>query len=307
MRHAILGAGGVGGFIAACLARVGENVTLVVRPETLAAHPREIQLESPLGKWAVDVNWAASVPPCDVLWLTIKATQLDSALGAITNLESIRTVVPLLNGLDHLPVLRAKFDAASGADRVIPATIAGEFDRVSAGHFVHGTPFAVLNVSSRGRELLQSVTDQLRTLGVVCNFFDDEPTLMWSKLVFLGPLALTTTAFDRTVGEVMRDPKTWPQLEACIREACAIAQAEGAKVEGDADAVLKVVKNAPHGMRSSMQKDVAHGRAPELDAIGGAIVRAAKRHGLAAPITEELMAQIVARVENRPSTASRAS
>lgn len=311
MQHAIFGAGGVGGFIAACLAHNGESVTLVVRPEALAAHPPKLQLESPFGHWAVDVDWTASVPPCDVLWLTIKATQLESALSSITNVESIRAVVPLLNGIDHLQVLRKKFGTTPGADRVIPATIAGEFERVSVGRFVHRTPFAVLNILSRGRELLQSVSDQLRAIGLTCNFIDDEPTLMWSKLVFLGPLALTTTALDRTVGEVMADPETWRQLEGCIREACAIGQAEGAKV--DAEAVLKIIKNAPPGMRSSMQKDVEHGRAPELDAIGGAIVRAAKRRGLTASITEALMSQIEARVrrmpsiQRTPSTASGAS
>jgi 2-dehydropantoate 2-reductase len=301
MRHAIFGAGGVGGFIAACLAHIGEDVTLVVRPETLAATPPKLQLESPFGHLTEDVNWSASVPPCDVLWLTIKATQLESALSSITSVEQIRAIVPLLNGLDHLDVLRSKF----GSERIIPATIAGEFERVSVGHFIHRTPFAVLNMSSRGRELLQPVTDQLRTLGLGCNFFDNEPTLIWSKLVFLGPLALTTTAFDRTIGEVTADPKTWQQLEGSIREACAIGQAEGAKV--DADAVLKIVRNAPPGMRSSMQKDVEHGRAPELDAIGGAIARAAKRHGLAAPITEELIAQIEARVARRPARVESAS
>jgi 2-dehydropantoate 2-reductase len=267
----------------------------------MAAHPRTLRFESPFGNWEAEVNWAASVPACDVLWLTIKATQLESVLGSISKVEEIRAVVPLLNGLDHLQVLREKF----GANRVIPATIAGEFERVSVGHFIHRTPFAVLSISSRGRELLQAMTDRLRAIGLVCNFIDDEPTLMWSKLVFLGPLALTTTAFNRTVGEVMADPKSWQQLEGSIREACAIGQADGAEV--DADAVLKMIKNAPAGMRSSMQKDVEHGRAPELDAIGGAIVRAAKRHGLRAPITEELMAQIEARITNRPAAVSRVS
>jgi 2-dehydropantoate 2-reductase len=286
MDHAILGAGGVGGFIAGCLAHIGEEVTLVVRPETLAVHPPKIQLESPYGNWTVDVAWTASVPPCDVLWLTIKATQLNSALAPITNVDPIHAVVPLLNGLAHVQILRSKF----GATGVIPATIAGEFERISVGHFVHRTKFAVLNLSSQGRELLQPIADRLRALGLTCNFIEDEATLMWSKLVFLGPIALTTTAFARTVGEVVADPTSWSQLEAAVREAAAVAQAEGAKV--DPDAALKVFKNGPPGMRSSMQKDVEHGRPPELDAIGGAIVRAAHRHGLEAPTTEELMAAV---------------
>jgi len=283
MRHAILGAGGVGGFIGGCLGHLGESVTLVVRPETMAAHPAQLQLESPYGKWAVDVTWAASVPACDVLWLTMKATQLESALGAVRNVGSIGAVVPLLNGVEHLPALRERF----GAARVIPATIAGEFEKVSAGNFVHRTKFAVLNFSGAGRGLLQSLSEGLRALGLTCNFIDDEPTLMWSKLVFLGPIALTTTAFSRTVGEVLADPVSLGMLEGAVREACAAAGAEGAKV--DVEKIVPIFKKGPPGMRSSMQKDVERGRPPEVDAIGGAIVRAAQRHELTAPVTEELI------------------
>ena len=234
----------------------------------------------------MEVEWASSVPPTDVLWLTVKATQLEAALRSITDAASVGAIVPLLNGIDHVELLRAKY----GRDRVIPATFAGETERVSAGHIVHPSPFARLNVSSRGRELLETTIDQLQSLGFTCNFIDDEPTLMWSKLVFLAPLALTTSAFDRTVGAVVAEPETWRQLQASVREACAAGQAEGAKVE--ADPILATIRGLPPDMRSSMQKDVAQGRAPELDAIGGAILRAAERHGLKAPVTEELMARI---------------
>ena len=60
--HAILGAGGVGGLIGACLAHSGAPVTLVVRPETVAPYPKQLQLESPLGNFAVDV--ARFLPRC---------------------------------------------------------------------------------------------------------------------------------------------------------------------------------------------------------------------------------------------------
>ena len=286
MRHAILGAGGVGGLIGACLAHAGETVTLVVRPETLDAHPPKLQLDSTFGNWSVEVRWASSVPSTDVLWLTVKATQLEAALRSITDIGSIGAIVPLLNGIDHLDLLRSKY----GRDRVIPATFAGETERASIGHIIHRSPFARLNVSSRGRGLLQTTINQFQGMGFTCNFVDDEATLMWSKLVFLGPFALATSAFGRTIGEVIANPGTWRQLQACVREACAAGQAESARVE--ADAILDMIKSAPPGMRSSMQKDVAQGRPPELDAIGGPIVRAARRHGLKAPVTEELIVQI---------------
>jgi 2-dehydropantoate 2-reductase len=218
--------------------------------------------------------------------VAVKATQLEAALRSITSAESIGAVVPLLNGIDHLEPLRSKF----GADRVIPATIAGETERVSVGHIIHRSPFAVLNISARGRGLLGPVSDQLRGIGLTCNFVEDETTLMWSKLAFLGPFALATSAFAKPIGDVVADAERWRRLEGSVRETCAAGQAEGAKVE--AENVLKAIRNAPPGMRSSMQKDVDQGRPPELDAIGGAIVRASKRHGLKAPITEELIALI---------------
>ena len=275
----------------ACLARVGETVTLVVRPGTLAVLPPQLQLDSIFGSWSADVMWEASVPPTDVLWVAVKATQLEAALQSITNAGPIGAVVPLLNGIDHLEPLRSKF----GADRVIPATIAGETERVSVGQIVHRSPFAVLNISARGRGLLQSVSDRLRGIGFTCNFVDDETTLMWSKLAFLGPFALATSAFGKPIGEVVADAERWRQLEGCVRETCAAGQAEGAKL--DPATVLKAIRNAPPGMRSSMQKDVEQGRPPELDAIGGAIIRASRRQGLQAPGTEELMAQIERRLK----------
>ena len=283
--------------VGACLARAGETVTLVVRAETLHAHPRLLRLESPFGNWSGEVGWASTVPPCDVVWLAVKATQLEAALRSIGDASSFTAIVPLLNGIDHLEPLRAKY----GADRVIPATIAGEIERVAMGHIVHRSPFERLNVSSRGRKLLQHILDQFLAMGFTGGFVDDEMTLMWSKLVFLAPIALTTSAFDRAIGGVIAGAESRRQLEACTREACAAAKAEGANV--DADAIIKMMQKLPASMKSSMQKDVENGRPPELDAIGGAIVRAARRHGLEAQVTESLMAQI----ERRRAAAQRAS
>src|SRR6202051_1801530 len=295
MRHAILGAGGVGGMIGACLAHSGASVTLVVRRETLAQYPKQLNLESPFGKFTVDVAVAAEVPPVDVLWITVKATQLESALAALKNPDGVRGIVPLLNGIDHVPLLRARY----GAERVIPATIAGEMERVSPGHIVHRTPFARLNVLSAGRPLLADTLDQLSKIGFICRFIDDEPTLMWGKLVFLAPFALTTTAADKTVGEILADPE-WRSLGlACVREACAVGVAEGAKV--DADAVLSGVQGMPAGMRSSMQKDVDKHNAPELDAIAGPILRGARRHGIEVPATNKLVAGVEKRAGYKES------
>src|SRR5580704_9802799 len=133
MRHAILGAGGVGGLIGSCLAHAGDSVTLVVRREALAQYPRQLSLESPFGNFAANVLVAAEVPPVDALWITVKATQLEPALVALKNPDAVRAIVPLLNGIDHVSLLSARY----GSGRVVPATIAVETERVSPGHIVH--------------------------------------------------------------------------------------------------------------------------------------------------------------------------
>ncbi len=295
MRHAILGAGGVGGLIGACLAHAGASVTLVVRPETLDHYPRQLRLESSFGNFEVAVAVAAEVPPADVLWITVKATQLDSALTALKNPDAVRIIVPLLNGIDHVSLLRSKY----GSDRVVPATIAVETERVGPGHIVHRSPFARLNVLSTGHALLGSTIDQLQNIGFSCQFVDDEPTLMWGKLVFLAPFALATTAANKTLGEVLSDPVRRTQAEACVREACAVAVAEGAQVSPEK--VFSGVAAMPGNMRSSMQKDVEQHKSPELDAIAGPILRGGQRHGIEVPATTKLAAAVEERVGCHPA------
>ncbi len=252
----------------------------------MAQQPKQLHLESPYGKFDVEVAVSAEVPACDVLWITVKATQFEAALKAIKNPDDVRAIVPLLNGIDHIAVLRGKY----GVQRIVPATIAVETERVKPGHIVHRSPFARLNVLTPGRDLLGNTLEQLEKIGFTCRWVDDEPTLMWGKLVFLGPFALCTTAADKNVGEIMADPEWRKQGEACVRETCAVAVAEGAKV--DAEKVLAGVQGMPPGMRSSMQKDVEQGKAPELDAIAGPILRGAQKHGIDVPVTKKLVAAV---------------
>ncbi len=131
MHHAILGAGGVGGLIGAALAKSGDAVTLVLRPEAMKDYPPELSLESPFGSFSDPVELSTEVAePFDVLWVTVKATQLDSALSHVAvKPEALGAIVPLLNGIDHIALLRGRF----GHDRVVPASIAVESERVAPG------------------------------------------------------------------------------------------------------------------------------------------------------------------------------
>ena len=284
MRHAILGAGGVGGLIGVALAEAGESVTMVLRPGAMNHYPAELTLNNSMGTFSVPVERAESVAESfDVLWITVKATQLDSALRSVlVKPEQLGAVVPLLNGVDHVALLRAMF----GHDRVIPAAIRVEAERIAPGKFLIGAMATRLNLSAAGESRLGSALESLRHFGIKCQLDADETKLLWSKLVILGPLALTTSASAMTVGEVCASPEWRTRLEGAVREFCAVSAASGAPF--DAAEIISLCGKVPAGSRSSMQKDVAAGNPPELEAISGPILRGAVKHGIKAPFTQAL-------------------
>jgi 2-dehydropantoate 2-reductase len=287
VRHAVLGAGGIGGLVGAALARAGAHVVLLMRPETLTRYPGHIAVESEvLGDFEVDVPAAPVLEaPIDVLWVAVKATGLESALElAPPERVGSATVIPLLNGIDHVALLRARYpNVVAGAIRV-------ESERVAPGRIRQRFPFLRIDLAG-GEEILP----ELRNAGIDAHSQDDELTLLWAKLAFLAPLALATSAFGGPIGAVRDDER----YLGCLEEVIAVARAEGAQIEDGA--LRNIVVKAPPGIRSSMQKDVAAGRPPELDAIAGPIQRGGRRHGIPTPNTDELARLVDRAVRERPA------
>jgi 2-dehydropantoate 2-reductase len=289
MEHAVLGAGAIGGLVGTAVASLGEGVTVLVRPERLPGYPANLSVERPSGTITTPARVAATLSnPVDVLWIATKTYQLKTALQAVQSLP--RSIVPLLNGVDHIEVLRAHF----GRDRVLPATIAVEAEKTAPGRFVQRSPFVNLNLAASGEPMLGAIVARLRDLEFTCRFIENEQTLLWSKLCFLGPFALATSASGMNKEEIYADAEWKRKLISAMTEACAVAKASGAEV--DAAKIQAIFDGLPSGIRSSMQKDLASRRQLELDAIGGPIVRAGERHGIDVSTTAALIAAIRAKV-----------
>jgi 2-dehydropantoate 2-reductase len=288
MKHAILGAGAIGGLVGTALSSLGESVIVVVRPEKLASYPANLVLERPSGSLTAPAKAVASLTePVDVLWIATKTYQLQAALESVE--VSPRCVVPLLNGVDHVAVLRARF----GPEHVVPGTIAVEAERISPERFIQRSPFVHLNLASSGEALLGPIIGQLGKLGFNCQFIPNEQTLLWWKLSFLAPFALVTSASGMNIGEILANADWKARLYSAIAETCAVANASGAEL--DPQRTRTGFDSAPKAMRSSMQKDLAAGRQLELDDIGGPIVRGGERYGIDVSTTVDLMASIRAK------------
>jgi 2-dehydropantoate 2-reductase len=302
MRIAVLGPGGVGGLLAGALDRAGAHEVLVVARESTATviseHGLRVQSVS-LGEFVAHPRALTRLTePVDALIVATKAAGLSSALERIASEPAL--VLPLLNGLDHIALLRERF----AGDSVVAASIRVEADRPQPGVVVHTSPFLLIEMASRHpsrRPAMQELADALNDAGVQARVRDSEAQVMWAKLVRLNALACTTSAYDKLLGEIRSTPALRADLLGAIEEGCAVGRAEGAEGVDPARAMAELT--AAHAtLGSSMQRDIAAGRPPELDAIPGSVLRAGARHGIECPTIERLVPMIEARIRAKTTT-----
>ena len=264
----MLGPGGVGGLLAAVLPQA-----LVVSREPLE---RIVLRSRVLGDRETAVRWTDRLTePTDVLFIATKATGLADAVERVAVEPGV--VVPLLNGIEHLALLRERF-----AD-VVAATIRVESTRVAPGVIEQTSPSIRIELAGH-----PEVAELLNESGIPATVIEDEQQVMWSKLSRLNAIALTTTAFCAPIGEVRANHGDL--LLRVIEETAAVAAAEGAAI--DAAAVTEELNEAHPELLSSMARDRQAGRPLELDAIGGAVLRAGTRHGVPTPAIQRLVDQI---------------
>jgi 2-dehydropantoate 2-reductase len=320
----------------------GTRILVLARESTVSAIKRDgVRVRSVLlGDFTAHPRTVTELEEeVDALIVATKAAGLPDALERVKTRPSL--VLPLLNGLDHLAILRERF----GEETVVAGTIRVEADRPEPGVIVHTSQFLRIDMASRYESMharMLRLATVLGDAGVPARVYSpdgasptsagsprssprpsagsplpsggspppsDDPSsspaergrpsdggeaqVMWSKLVRLNALACTTSAYDLPLGPIRSTPELRAELVGAIEEGCAVANAEGADIPtGDPLGEL----NAAHDtLGSSMQRDIAAGRPPELDAIPGAVLRAADRHGIECPTIERLVAMIAER------------
>ncbi len=289
-RIAVAGPGGVGGFVAGALAHAGQEVIVVARENTAEVvnqtglHVRSVALGREFTAHPGAVTELSE--PVDVLLVATKAAGLAGALERIRVDPDL--VVPLLNGVEHMALLRSRF----GEQNVVAGVIRIESDRPQPGQVAQRSPGARIDLAAEP-ERVQLLTAALQAAGLEVRTGDSESQVLWAKLARLNALALTTSASNRTIGFIRTDPRWRSALEGAVAETVAVARAEGAEL--DPAETLAELDSAHAELGSSMQRDIAAGQAPELDPIAGAVLRAGARHGLRCPTVSWLARRVAER------------
>ncbi|MFB6845151.1 ketopantoate reductase family protein [Streptomyces sp. NPDC056373] len=287
---AVLGPGGVGGLLAALLSRTGHRVICLSGEKTAETLRTDgIRVRSArFGDFTARVEADTELrEPVDACLVTVKHTALDAALGRVpAPVLSDGLLVPFLNGVEHPAVLRARYRP----DRVAPAVIRVESTRVAPGDVEHGSPFAEIDLTGTGvpRTRLDALAEAFAAAGPDSRVLEDETAALWAKMSFLAPFALLTTLHGLPMGEIRTRHRD--ELTALAEETAAVSRACG----GPADPARALARYDafPPSMKSSMQRDAEAGRPLELDAIGGALLRAAERHGIPAPVAARVVGEL---------------
>ncbi|MFE1440740.1 ketopantoate reductase family protein [Streptomyces sp. NPDC058739] len=287
---AVLGPGGVGGLLAALLSRSGHRVICLAGEETAGTlRTSGIEVRSTLfGDFHARVEADTELrEPVDACLVAVKATALSDAVARVpADALGDGLLVPFLNGVEHPAALRERYRA----DRVAPAVIRVESTRVAPGRIEHTSPMAEIDLAGDGvpAERLDALAAALSAAGPATRVVPDEAAALWAKMSFLAPFALLTTHHGLPLGDVRTTHRE--ELTALVTETAAVSGAAGGP--SDPAQALARYDSFPAATKSSMQRDAEAGRALEVEAIGGALLRAAERHGLPVPVATSLVEKL---------------
>jgi 2-dehydropantoate 2-reductase len=290
MRVAVMGSGGIGGYIGGRLAARGTEVLFIAR----GAHLRAMQTSglrvfSGLGDVSLP-NVAATDDPTDrqpveFVIFTVKGQDTTAAADLIAPLVGSHTaIVNFQNGVEGIEVLAARYSENSvlPGTTMIAATIeepgvirpVGDTTHVTGGEWYGGTT-----------ERLETLRASLQAAGINVTISDDIHVDVWSKFVAMATMSAVTCLTRLPVRTIVSIPETRQLVEESMDEVIAVARARGVVVPLDIKAkILGFVETLDPSWKTSMCNDLEAGKRIEVESISGTLHRIGKELGIPTPI-----------------------
>lgn len=291
---AVVGAGGVGGFLAGMLGRVCPQLTLAVRGARKKALIKNgLTLHSEYkGEFTVhpqSVTELSSMGEQDYIFVCVKNYSLETVCQEMEHAVTENTViVPVMNGVDPGDRIRALLGRGTVVDALIyivsfsnedyTVTQQGDFANLRIG---------IQNGNNIEREKTAEVSAILKAADIDHQVSDDIQTEIWRKYILNCAYNVATAYYDNTIGELRNDPKKAAEYEALADEAFQVAKAKGVAVtpEHIGAIIHRFYEELADNATSSLQRDIREGRSAETETFSGYIVREGKRLGLDLPVS----------------------
>jgi 2-dehydropantoate 2-reductase len=295
MRVAVLGAGGIGGYYGALLARSGHDVAFIARGAHLEAMQRRgLTLRTAEGEYTIPVTasgYTASVGTVDLALFSVKSYDTGTAAQALTPLMARdTTVITFQNGLDNGEAIAS----VAGSEAVLAGAVYVALQLVGPGVILRtgGEGNMVFGeLSGSLTERVQRIANAFRQSGIPHEVSTDIRRMLWYKFLFITGIGGVTALARSEIGPLLASVAGRSLLHAACAEIVAVAQAEGAPLQPTAvDAVLAQAATLPASWRSSMARDLEQRRRLEVDSLSGAVVRRGTKHGIPTPVHQTIVA-----------------
>lgn len=314
MKFAVVGAGAIGGYLGAKLARAGEDVTFIARNrnlEAIRANGFKLILEDGSEEHAPTakaVQHMAEAGPQDVVLLTVKAHQVGDLLPDLRELFGPHTmVVTMINGIPwwyfhKLPGAHegmglesvdpgGRLAAAIEPERIIGSVVYPAAELVEPGvvRLIEGNRFTLGELDGSRSERIAGLSEVMMRAGFKAPVSKDIRSELWVKLwgnLSFNPISALTHA---TLEDICRFPPTRALASRMMTEAQSVAEALGVRFKISLEQRIAGAEGVG-AHKTSMLQDVEHGRALELEALVGSVVELGRITGTPTPTIEALYA-----------------
>ena len=297
---AVLGAGAVGAYFGAMLARSGLAVTLIGRPPHVDAMRRDgLAVMQGSSQWSVAVN--ASTEPsaaadAELVLVSVKSQDTDAAVAGIAaSLRRDARLVSLQNGVDNAARIAAIVGQPTYAAVVYVGTEMagpGRVRHTGRGDLVIGRPRRVPARGDDGTDLAV-IARTFEAAGVACPVSASIDAALWTKLTLNCAFNAISAVSHARYADMVATPAIRTLMETLMREAVAVAAADGVSLDADAlVASAWTLAAAMPEQYSSTAQDIARGRRTEIDALNGFVAQRGAALGVAAPANQALHALV---------------
>ena len=296
----MVGAGSVGGFFGAHLAKNNPNVSFLLRPMTLAAVKQNgLTIRSASGSFTVHPPAASELrdlPKPDLIILSVKAYDLDEVMTQLDPVMTDQTVIlTLQNGVDTEDRLIARWqrDCVVGGIAFIYSKIAspGVIDHYKKGAVTIG------EIMGHKSPRLLAIAEIFKQAGIACQLTDDLRRSKWEKMCWNCVFNPLTVIIDDKVAKALDHPEMLRVINQIVEEVAAVAAA--LKVPLTSDMAERVVRwtQEIRDIHTSMYDDWKAGRPTEIEYLNGYVAKLGREHGIPTPLNEALTAMIKAITE----------
>ena len=284
MKIAIIGAGAVGLYYGALLARQNPDTHFLARSDYQSLQSRGIEVLSPHGDFVLNPvnvhNSPESIGACDLVIISLKATANQALLSILPPLlHAETTLLTLQNGLGNEEFLAERY----GGKRTLGGKCFVCLNRVAPGmvkHVGHGV-IQLGEWQRPAQERTHRLGELINCAGIKCEVRDDIKEVLWRKLTWNIPFnGLSIAAGGIDVAQILSKPELLDRTRKLMHEVIAIARASGVAIEEEyADfQIERTTSMGPY--KPSSLLDYEAGREVEIEPIWGEPLRCARNAGI---------------------------